>query len=325
MNRELEKELEAFKEKHRLEDLEKEMHLKIKRKVKAMYYARGFSFGLVIGAFVGISFVTFLFLNIPIDGLIEIKNDVCNRSIICWLSEAIEWLMKEKIKYFVAGIFIGLSELLPGISGATVALMFGVYEKILTFLSKFKEFSLMIPLLLGMILSVFAFSKIIDELYENHANEFNTFIAILMIGYGTYLVINTYLKEDISKGKSFYLNLLLAILFGIVLSVFNVTDNQGQEPHAFMLLVFGFIACLFLLFPGISGSAFLVYVGAHSVVIGSIASLDFSILLPFGVGILISLAIMPRLINKAYTKFGKSILVFFGGLILTAGMSSFFN
>tara|TARA_B100000401_G_C52698759_1_gene668030 strand:- start:791 stop:895 length:105 start_codon:yes stop_codon:yes gene_type:complete len=34
---------------------------------------------------------------------------------------------------------------------------------------------------------------------------------------------------------------------------------------------------------------------------------------------------MPRLINKAYTKFGKSILVFFGGLILTAGMSSFFN
>ena len=231
--------------------------------------------------------------------------------------------MKEKIKYFIAGIFIGLSELLPGISGATVALMFGVYEKILTFLSKFKEFSLMIPLLLGMILSVFAFSKIIDELYENHANEFNTFIAILMIGYGTYLVINTYLKEDISKGKSFYLNLLLAILFGILLSVFNVSDGQGQEPHSFMLLVFGFIACLFLLFPGISGSAFLVYVGAHSVVIGSIASLYFSILLPFGVGMLISLAIMPRLINKAYTKYGKSILVFFGGLIFTAGINNF--
>ena len=55
--------------------------------------------------------------------------------------------MKEKIRYFIAGIFIGLSELLPGISGATVALMFGVYEKILTFLSKFKELNLIIPLL----------------------------------------------------------------------------------------------------------------------------------------------------------------------------------
>ena len=44
--------------------------------------------------------------------------------------------MNEKIRYFIAGIFIGLSELLPGISGATVALMFGVYEKILNILTK---------------------------------------------------------------------------------------------------------------------------------------------------------------------------------------------
>ena len=41
--------------------------------------------------------------------------------------------MKEKARYFFAGLFIGLAELLPGISGATVALMFGVYEKLLSF------------------------------------------------------------------------------------------------------------------------------------------------------------------------------------------------
>ena len=70
--------------------------------------------------------------------------------------------MNEKIRYFIAGIFIGLSELLPGISGATVALMFGVYEKILNFLTKFKNLNLMIPLLLGMISTVFLFSSLID-------------------------------------------------------------------------------------------------------------------------------------------------------------------
>ena len=58
--------------------------------------------------------------------------------------------MKEKLRFFTAGIFIGVSELLPGISGATVALMFGVYEKILNFLSKFKDLNLMIPLFVGM-------------------------------------------------------------------------------------------------------------------------------------------------------------------------------
>ena len=77
--------------------------------------------------------------------------------------------MKEKIKYFIAGIFIGLSELLPGISGATVALMFGVYEKILNFLRKLNGLNLMIPLIAGMVLSVFAFSSLINFLYQNYS------------------------------------------------------------------------------------------------------------------------------------------------------------
>ena len=128
--------------------------------------------------------------------------------------------MNEKIRYFIAGIFIGLSELLPGISGATVALMFGVYEKILTFLRKFKEFNLIIPLLLGMILSVFVFSSLINFLYENFTNLFNLLISLLMIGYGIYLVTNTYLNENINKGKDFYLNLCLAMLIGLSLSGF---------------------------------------------------------------------------------------------------------
>ena len=56
--------------------------------------------------------------------------------------------MKDQIRYFIAGIFIGISELLPGISGATVALMFGVYERILAFLTQLKGFNLIIPLLI---------------------------------------------------------------------------------------------------------------------------------------------------------------------------------
>ena len=60
--------------------------------------------------------------------------------------------MKDQLKYFTAGVFIGISELLPGISGATVALMFGVYEKILNFLTKFRDLNLIIPLLVANIL-----------------------------------------------------------------------------------------------------------------------------------------------------------------------------
>ena len=231
--------------------------------------------------------------------------------------------MNEKIRYFIAGIFIGLSELLPGISGATVALMFGVYEKILTFLRKFKEFNLIIPLLLGMILSVFVFSSLINFLYENFTNLFNLLISLLMIGYGIYLVTNTYLNENINKGKSFYLNLFLAILIGLSLSGFYISGYLYQEPYPFTLLVFGFVACSFLLFPGISGSAFLLSVGAYPLIIGSISNFNLEVLFPFGIGMLLAVTIRPRFINKAYSKYGKSILVFFGGLIFAAGINNF--
>ena len=229
--------------------------------------------------------------------------------------------MKEKIRYFIAGIFIGLSELLPGISGATVALMFGVYEKLLDFLRKFKNFNLILPLLFGMILSVFVFSSLINFLYENHTNTFNIFIALIMIGYGIFLVITTFLNEDIDKGKNFFINLFLAILIGFYLASFHTNVNQELNP--LLLALFGFIACSFLLFPGISGSAFLLSVGAYPLIIGSISNLDFGILFPFGIGMLMALVLMPRLINKAYKKFGKSMLVFFGGLIFSAGMNYF--
>jgi putative membrane protein len=229
--------------------------------------------------------------------------------------------MKEKIRYFIAGIFIGLSELLPGISGATVALMFGVYEKLLEFLRKFENFNLILPLLFGMILSVFVFSSLINFLYETHTNTFNIFIALIMIGYGIFLVISTFLNEDIDKGKKFFINLFVAILVGLYLASFHI--NVNQDPNLLLLSLFGFIACSFLLFPGISGSAFLLSVGAYPLIIGSISNLDFGILFPFGVGMLMALVLMPRLINKAYKKFGKSMLVFFGGLIFSAGMNYF--
>ena len=229
--------------------------------------------------------------------------------------------MKNQIRYFIAGIFIGISELLPGISGATVALMFGVYERILIFLTQLKGVNLIIPLLIGMILSIFLFSSLVNYFYENFTDIFNILIAILMIGYGVFLIINTYLKENIIQGISFYGTLFLAIFIGLNLSSFQM--NSSEEPKMILLAILGFIACSFLLFPGISGSAFLLSVGAYTLIIQSIANLNFNVLLPFAIGMLAALILMPRLINKAYKKFGKSVLVFFGGLILTAGLAHF--
>lgn len=234
--------------------------------------------------------------------------------------------MKDQFRFFIAGICIGISELLPGISGATIALMFGVYEKILSFLTKLSDLGLMIPLFIGMLISVFSFSSLIDFLYQNFTNAFDIFISILMIVYGIYLVVTTYITKEIDRGRPFYMNILISIFLGLFLSGFYISGVYPPDgplvPNSGTLVLFGFFACSFLLFPGISGSAFLLAVGIYPVIIGSISDLDFEVLLPFFLGMLISIVLMPRLINKAYQKYGNMILVFFGGLIFATGIDS---
>ena len=220
--------------------------------------------------------------------------------------------MKEKARYFFAGLFIGLAELLPGISGATVALMFGVYEKLLSFINKLEGFNIIIPLIIGMIISVIGFSNVIAFLYENFESSFNLAIGALMIGYGSVLCY-----QNLSKTFPSLLLFSLFALIGIVVSEFL---DSSVEVNNFLLIVYGFIAFSFLIIPGISGSAFLVAIGIYNLIIKAISDFDFSILVPFGIGMLISLMIIPRLIEKLISKYQHTILLLFAGIIFGSGL-----
>ena len=220
--------------------------------------------------------------------------------------------MKEKARYFFAGLFIGLAELLPGISGATVALMFGVYEKLLSFINKLEGFNIIIPLIIGMIISVIGFSNVIAFLFENFESSFNLAIGALMIGYGSVLCY-----QNLSKTFPSLLLFSLFALIGIVVSEFL---DPSVEVNNFLLIVYGFIAFSFLIIPGISGSAFLVAIGIYNLIIKATADLDFSILLPFGIGMLISLIIIPRLIERLISKYQHTILLLFAGIIFGSGL-----
>ena len=220
--------------------------------------------------------------------------------------------MKEKARYFFAGLFIGLAELLPGISGATVALMFGVYEKLLSFINKLEGFNIIIPLIIGMIISVIGFSNVIAFLFKNFESSFNLAIGVLMIGYGLVLCY-----QNLSK---IFPSLLLFSLFALIGIVVSEFLDSSVEVNNFLLIVYGFIAFSFLIIPGISGSAFLVAIGIYNLIINAISDFDFSILVPFGIGMLISLMIIPRLIEKLISKYQHTILLLFAGIIFGSGL-----
>ena len=226
--------------------------------------------------------------------------------------------MNMKLKFLLAGFCIGIAELLPGISGATVALMFGIYKKLIECISKLKNLDLLVPLFLGMAVSVFGFSNLINFLFLSYTNLFELFIGILMIFYGAYLFFTNIQK---SKRKDLFLFLLFFVLsVGAGITIGDLSGIDASVSN-FSLVVYGFIAFSFLLVPGISGSAFLLAIGIYPLIIGSVADLNLSILFPFAIGMLFSLAAMPHLIERLLLKFDKYIYVIFAGFILGAGSS----
>ena len=228
--------------------------------------------------------------------------------------------MRDKILFLVAGFFVGVAELLPGISGATVALMFGVYKKIISFINNFKGIPLISLFLVGMIIGIFGFSQLVEFFFLNFRQWFDFIIGIVMIFYGTYLVLTNISDKSIKNYLFNSLIFLIAVFVGSSLS--QISEIEVQKTFL-LLLVYGFIACSFLIIPGISGSAFLLAIGIYPEIIAAISSLNLEILFPFGIGMLTALFFMPKLIHALFKKYESKILVTFGGFIFGAGFIFF--
>ena len=234
--------------------------------------------------------------------------------------------MNEKIRFIVSGFFVGLAELIPGISGSTVALIFNVYEKLIRVFANisikklspsnidFKkdfELDLLIPFILSMIISVVFFSRLILFLYTAHTEVFELFLGLTMIFASLYLI------KDLSIFN--YKNILFFILGIFVTFILNFIDFNSVKIEFFPLIAYGFIAFSFFLIPGISGSAIMLVLGIYVYIIEAVASINLYILIPFGLGCLTSLLLMPKVINYLYNAYKEILLSFFVGLIVSSG------
>ena len=227
---------------------------------------------------------------------------------------------------------MGFAELIPGVSGSTIALLFRVYEhiiisaKALTSLGfwqnpiyEFKKYDLLsiIVLIIAMALGVLLFSNAIVYVFENYTEAFNTLIGLTMLAISTYIV---YRSTNSEFSLNFISFLVVGLLVGYILGNFNFSNSELSIISIFLA---GVIAFSFFIVPGISGSAILVALGLYEVIIKAIAELNLEILIPFGLGCLISLIVLPRLILKIYSNYKSSLDMFFAGLILISGILLF--
>ena len=243
--------------------------------------------------------------------------------------------MTERLRFVIAGFFVGLAELLPGISGSTVAIAFKVYEKFILFLSNLKisNFSfnfkklnqvffldLIIPFFIAMAISVIFASKFILFLYSEYTNGFLIFLSILMCSISFLIAFR--LKNEFKLNMNWIIYFLAGAIFAALLNTISLVSNN---PSFIVFVLVGFIAFSFFLLPGISGSAILLSIGVYEIIIGSIANIQLEIFMPFAIGCLISLLLMPKIINYLLSKYKLNIMIFFAALIFVSGVLIFPN
>lgn len=224
---------------------------------------------------------------------------------------------------------MGVAELIPGISGATVAVIFKIYPNLMTILSKLRikhlsfslsslskifQFDLLLPLIFSMIAAIILCSKAINFLLNNYEENFLTFLGCLMIILSLQII-------NFFKGILHQKKLLIFIFLGSSIGfILGQLDVESENISIFYLILSGVLAFSFFLIPGISGSSMLVVLGIYSPIIGAIANFNFDILIPFALGCLISLLLLPRLILSIYSSYEQSLLYLFSGLIASSGL-----
>lgn len=233
------------------------------------------------------------------------------------------------ITLFIKGIFIGVANIIPGVSGGTIAVVLRVFDELIEAVNNiFKDFKKYLPFLLplgaGAVLGIFLFSKLISFCLTNYSFATNLFFVGLVVG----SVPLIYKKAVTQKVKPYYYLISLAAC-ALVIGISLIRTPESAEAVTVInaslmlkMLAGGTIASAAMVIPGISGSFVMVLMGMYGIILHAIANLtnDFVssclILVPAGIGIIIGILLISKvisiLLDKAFSVTYFSIL----GLIL---------
>ena len=220
---------------------------------------------------------------------------------------------------------MGIAEITPGISGATIAGLFNVYKDFVNFLNVFNpfkikpnlsyfykeiNFSFIIPLLLGMAISIYLSAFAIDYFRKSYLYELKIFLSAVMF---IAVVKNCGLDQSLNDSLKYILDFIFGLLIAIVIALSLV---ELDFNNSFLLVLAGLLAFTAFLLPGISGSLVLIILGVYGNITTAIKDIDVIFLMPFIIGMAISFLIIPAQIIKRINDNEVKTKVFFSGLIL---------
>lgn len=230
----------------------------------------------------------------------------------------------------IKGMLIGVANIIPGVSGGTMMVSMGVYEKIIGVVNNLfkdikKSIITLLPLGIGMLLGVAVFSFIIPWCLEVY--PLPTCLCFIGLILGGIPAILKPAKESLHKeGKSISIPHIVAFVFFFALAVGMALMNETETSSAnfdlnlgFMIIIFivGVVAAATMVIPGVSGSLVLMILGFYGGIMASISgfisavfAFDWAqifyyvgILAPFGIGVIVGIFAVAKLIEWLFEKF----------------------
>ncbi len=228
------------------------------------------------------------------------------------------------------GIVIGMANVIPGVSGSTMAVVFGIYDRFIDAITLnikklWQNRKFVIPIVMGMASGILIFSKLITLLYERFPIQTNFFFTGLIAGSIPMLVsLATKTKGGAKIEKSKIASITVCAALGIaVMVLFSVLESSygadmnigGPLPEfsiklALKIFAAGLLGAVAMIVPGISGSLLMLMMGVYPIVMKSIPSLFLPetfrnalvLLLPNGFGVLAGLLSGAKLVKSLLKK-----------------------
>lgn len=252
----------------------------------------------------------------------------------------------------IKGIFIGIANVIPGVSGGTMAVSLGIYDKLIGSISGLsknwrKSLRTLLPILLGCAIGIVGFTYAIEYLLSRHTFvTCMTFVGLILGGIP--ILIRSLRKTLRGSGRRIGISGVLAFLILFAVAVGLPMVNAGEETlrtltptpvTMLLLLLIGIIASATMVVPGVSGSLVLMILGYYYGIIDSIKNFlealkafdmagltqGFLILFPFGIGVLLGIFLIAKLITYLFEQFGTQTYCAILGLIIASPFAIFYN
>jgi len=230
------------------------------------------------------------------------------------IKSVIDWGVR-----LLKGVLVGIGFITPGLSGGVLAVVFGIYEPLMRFLGnitdKFlKNMIFFLPVGIGGVIGVVAFSAVVDFAFNNYASQFTWLFIGFIVG-----TFPSLFKTSGKKGRKacHWLVLILTAAGTVFFMRWMETIREVQlSPSFWNWLLSGALIGLGGVVPGMSPSNFLIYLGLYQPMASGIRHLDLGVVIPLAIGGVLIVLLLAKLIAWLFKKFYAFMYHFILGIVV---------